>query len=331
MDPSDGTVTPMIIFYYGNDGYRVAQAGQEIVDRYQAKYPSGLNLFRVDAGAADAVSRIQDVLRNDSFFQEVKLICVTQAFTKKETASELASLLERHNVASAKDIVLCVCASEEKPALAKNGKALLAYLEKHAQPIKEFAPLSSSQLVAWIRKECETHGITVAPDAARMIVDRIGDDTWALAQTIEKLANYARQGSIGASDVATLVPAPVDQNIFILVDAIATKNKALAIELLAREMGTGRDPHYILSMITFQFRNLLNIKDLQARKVPSAELARKSGLAPFIAKKTEVQARKFTQEELSGAFSRLAELDLTAKQGLAHLEDELMAFILRQA
>jgi DNA polymerase III delta subunit len=125
--------------------------------------------------------------------------------------------------------------------------------------------------------------------------------------------------------------AMAEQNIFALIDAIASRNRALAIQLLTTEMAKGRDAYYILSMITFQFRNLLSVKDLMVRKLPPTELAQKSGLAPFILRKSQAQAQKFTLVELTAAFSRLAELDTAAKQGMAHLEDEVMNLVLKLA
>jgi len=331
MDQRNRALIPMIIFYYGNDAYRVVQAGTEVIDRYQAKYPSGLNLFRIDATSPDAMTALEDVLRNNSFFQEVKLVVITQTFMKKSKGDDLIALFEKYDLPHLKEVVVSVCASEERSALLKIDKALFAYLEKHAQPVKELATLAPAQQVAWIQKECQERGVVIATSEARGLIQRLGNDSWALAQAIEKLANYRQKGTITFGDIELLTSTSVDQNIFALVDAIAAKNKPLAIELLTTEMGSGRDPHYILSMIIFQFRNLLTIKDLSQRTIASGELARKSGLAPFVVKKTEHQAHKFSLQELSDAFSRLATLDIAAKQGLAYLEDELMNLILRQA
>lgn len=321
----------MIIFYYGSDAHRVIQAGREIVDRYQARYPAGLNLFRIDGEAPDAGSRLEDILRNDPLFQEVRLAHITRVFTKKGIGKELLLLLEKYDLTATKDIVLCICEPEEKGVLMKAHKNLFAYLEGNARPLKEFSSQNLNQRLLQIRSEFQARGVSVLPDTARLLANRVGDDSWALDQAIEKLANYRHKGTVQPQDVELLVPTAIDHNIFALVDAIASQDAKRSLELLVQELGSGLDPHYVLSMVTFQFRNLLTIKDLVSRNIPPAELPRKSGLAPFVARKTELQARKFGIGQLITIFSRLADLDTAAKQGTAHIEDELMRLVLGHA
>lgn len=92
-----------------------------------------------------------------------------------------------------------------------------------------------------------------------------------------------------------MVSGRVDLNIFNLVDAVVSKNKAKAYELLYRELKNGRDPYYLLAMMAYGFRS---------------------------------RAGRFSPEELRGAFGKLLEMDTLSKNGNLNLVDTLFEFVL---
>ena len=64
-----------------------------------------------------------------------------------------------------------------------------------------------------------------------------------------------------------------------------------------------------------EFRNLLIIKELiETRKTYDAIL-RKSGLHPFVVRKTYFQSKKFTFEELKKIYHEIFQADLDIKTG----------------
>ena len=71
----------------------------------------------------------------------------------------------------------------------------------------------------------------------------------------------------------------------------------------------------MLSMIQYQFRNLLVIKDLIKEKISYADILKISKLHPFVVKKSYVQAQKFSTEELKEIYQKFFQADLAAKTG----------------
>ncbi len=80
-------------------------------------------------------------------------------------------------------------------------------------------------------------------------------------------------------------------------------------------------------MVAYQFRNLLRIKSLIKNAVPYADIVKKTGLNPFVVKKTFDQCRKYDLDELKQLFASLARIDIEAKSGLVDMEDGLYRFL----
>jgi DNA polymerase-3 subunit delta len=135
----------------------------------------------------------------------------------------------------------------------------------------------------------------------------------------EKLVNYKNGKEIGAADVDLLVKPKIEPEIFKTIDAIAFNNrwsgKKQALKLLHDHLEKGDHPLYLLSMINFQFRNLLIIKDLMEKNVPYYSLQKITKMHPFVVKKTYEQARKFTFQELKKIYQNIFQVDLSIKTG----------------
>ena len=80
-------------------------------------------------------------------------------------------------------------------------------------------------------------------------------------------------------------------------------------------------------MMSFQFRNLLIIKDFVENHKPYNVILKKSGLHPFVVKKTYHQSQQFTFEELKKIFNKIFKVDLDIKTGKVRPELALEIFI----
>ena len=70
-----------------------------------------------------------------------------------------------------------------------------------------------------------------------------------------------------------------------------------------------------MAMFIRQFRNFLIIKDLIEKGIPYYGLAQKTGLHPFVVKKTFEQANNFTLENLKKIYNKLLDLEIAVKTG----------------
>lgn len=331
----------MIIFLYGQDNYRLKQNLDKIMDEYKKKY-SGLALSVLDLNEAGEFSKLEDAVKTVSFFDEKRLIVLKNAFGETDKISEL---IKTWDLVNDKQRILAFVENADEARLVKQNKELLALLTAQPNVTKCLEPLEGRQLENWVVKEFKSAGVEVDHAAIKKLISFVGSDSWRLGQEIIKLTNYKNSegnskepkedaplgseecGVITAEDVDLLVCPKEDFNIFQIVDAVADKNKSKAAALIHNCLAAGEDPHYIFSMIVYQFRNLLRVKSLIKNAVPYAEIVKKTRLNPFVVKKTFEQCKKYDLDELRQLFSSLAQIDIEAKSGLIDMDSGLYGFV----
>ncbi len=317
----------MVIFLYGPDGYRLKQNSNIILDNYRKKHPDGI-FYKFDLSDAGEITKAEDAIKSGSLFGEVKLVVLKNVFYNKTDSDRIGELVKTQNLLKEKNTVLLFVENQDEKELVKN-KKLFSFLAGKDSMVRKVGYLEGENLAKWVKSEFALRKCSVVPDALRELVANAGNESWALANEVDKLCNLKVGGIIKKEDVALLGSKKIDLNIFDFVDAVAGKNRARAYEILFKEIQNGRDPYYLLTMIVYGFRNLLAVKDLVDRKMSLDSIAKKARLHPFVAKKTYQSAGKFNLAELKNVYGRLLDLDTNSKKGTANLTDSLFSFILR--
>lgn len=329
----------MIIFLYGSDGYRLQNRTLEIIDSYRKKHKSGLNFFKFDCVGMglDEFKKIDEAVKNSSFFNEVKLIVLRNPISQKIISGKIEELIKKYDLGKTKDTVILAVEHSDGKLSSAGDKGLFGILNKPGNLVENINYLSGAKLANWIKHEFASRDCAIEAAAIKKIIDHIGNDSQSLIINMDKLANYLSGDNLSAQtggkkilkpdDVEMLVVQKADLNIFDLVDAIASKNKIKALDILYKELKTGRDANYILTMIIFQFRNLLVIKDLVSRALTSDLIAKRAGLHPFIVKKAMRELGKYELNDLKSLYDRLLNVDIAYKNGKAALDDSLFNFI----
>ncbi len=306
----------MIIFLYGEDTYRSRQKLNEIIEHYKKIHKSGLNLkyFNCQKESGKTIfADFRDLVRQTSMFKEKKLVIVNGPFS--DFGFKEKFLIARKDFVSSQDIILFY----EQGKV--NGKdKLFIFLKKNAE-CQEFKPLEGQKLKNWIKKELKTYNTEAEPVVIKKLVEYIGNDLWRMSQEIKKLVSFKKNRKIKLEDVELLVKPKIETDIFKTIDAIAQRNKKQALKLLHRHLEKGNSPLYILSMISFQFRNLLIVKELIEKGNAYNVIFKKSGLHPFVVKKSYFQSQQFTFSELKKIYQKIFQVDLDIKTG--HIKPEV--------
>jgi DNA polymerase-3 subunit delta len=300
----------MVIFLYGQDTYRSHQKLAEIIESYKKIHKSGLNLRYVEGGNfnfEDAKNETQTI----SMFNEKKLIIFKNALDSLKEEDKALDFFKKF--IDSKDIIVVY---EEKDA--DKRLSLVKFLGKEAK-VQEFQFLDGPKLKSWAKIQVEACGGKIDLPALEKLVEYVGSDLWWMKNEIEKLVNYKNGKLISAADVELLVKPKIEPEIFKTIDAIAFNSKWLgkkqALKLLHDHLEKGDHPLYLLSMINFQFRNLLIIKDLMEKNVPYYSIPKITKMHPFVVKKTYEQAGKFTFKELKKIYQKIFQVDLSIKTG----------------
>ena len=311
----------MIYFICGEDSYRSKRKLEEIVLGYKEKHKSGLNLIYVDAGINDFKDFYSN-LQINSMFAEKKLIILKDVFNNtKFQEGFLENIKELEN---SKDIIIVY--EDNKP---DQRTKIFKGLQKNAK-CQEFDLLTPINLKKWILSEFSAQGgpasswennkVKINEEAINLLINFVGSNLWRMSNEINKLSNYKRGSVVNKEDVDLLVKPNIESDIFKTIDALASKNKKLALFLLHKHLDNGDFPLYLLSMMAYQFKNLLIIKELSAQGGPASGWQKKSGLHPFVVQKSSYLCNQFSMLELKKIYWKIFQVDADIKIGKIEAE-----------
>ncbi len=303
----------MIIFLYGPDTYRLRQKLNEIVEHYKKIHQSGLN-FKIFDLEEESFQDFQNEIKSVSMFAEKKLIVLRGALSNKDFKENFLKNSKKFIVS--KNVILFY----EEGEVPKD--EFVSFLKKRGES-QEFQLLDKIRLKNWVKKELENYKAKIENRALDKLIDFVGNNLWQMSNEIRKLVSYKLEShargagtcEILSRDIEILVKPKIEPEIFKTIDAIASKNKKQAVGLIHKHLEKGDPPLYLLTMINFQFRNLLIIKDLIKKGRPFYTFQKLTGLHPYIVKKSYPQAQKFTIEELKKIYQKIFQADLDIKTG----------------
>jgi len=299
----------MIFFLYGKDTFRSRQKLVGIIEGYKKVHKSGLNLKFFEKGEF-SFEDIKSGSQTISMFEEKKLLVFKNIFSDLNKEEGLEEFLKKQK----DDLIIVYQEGEPDKRL-----SLFKFLIKTAKA-QEFEFLEGVKLRNWARERIESQGAKIDSPALEKLLDYVGNDLWWLSGEIDKLASYKKQGKIEEADIELLVKPKIEPEIFKTIDAIALRNnswsgKKQALKMLHQHLESGDHPLYLLSMINYQFRNLLMVKGLMEKNQPYYNILKTVKMHPFVAQKSYEQARHFTLQELKKIYQKIFQIDLMVKTG----------------
>jgi DNA polymerase-3 subunit delta len=312
----------MIFFICGTDHFRTAEKLKELKSGFiQKRDKAGLNVSELDGETAEVQTLRQEIMAAP-FLGEKRMVIVKNILKNKKAGKELeAFLMEKGETL---DSIVCFVdyLDGEKVKMVR-GKAMITgklyqYLAKQ-KFAWEFYPLSVRELPGWINNYAKENNFKISRQATEELAFLVGSDLVQMANELTKLKAYCNDKEVDLESVKLLVRAKFDDNIFNLVEAVARKNKALSMKLLAGQIKNGTHEMMILKMLIRQFKILIQIK--------GGASASQVGLPPFIFPKAQGQAQGFSAEKLLEAYRRLLELEVSFKSGAKNPELLLDLFV----
>jgi len=191
---------------------------------------------------------------------------------------------------------------------------LYSFLKKTAK-VQEFKPLSGKSLYVWAEKEVKRLKSEIDPIALKRLIISFDNDLWRLSNEIKKLVAFKNPKKIEIQDVELLTELETETNIFNTIEAIASLDRKTALKLLSQHLKNGDSPIYLLTMINYEFRNILVVKNLLQQNMSFPMILKTSRLNGFVAKKCYSLADKFSFQRLKSIYSKILEADLKIKTG----------------
>jgi DNA polymerase III subunit delta len=175
----------------------------------------------------------------------------------------------------------------------------------------------------WVRAEFERLHAEVSDEAARRLVEIVGDDVSTLAPEVEKIATWSAGEPIGARDVDMLaVPGPGDTPAWALSDAWGNRDVAGVLAACEAELDHGVEPFLVAVRLAAQVGLVRTVQSLAGEGLGAREIAGRLKKHEFRVRKALGHAERYTRDELDAAVVRLAEIDAALK-GASRLSAEL--------
>src|SRR3954466_8098700 len=186
--------------------------------------------------------------------------------------------------------------------------------------IVELARVEEGEAVRWITDYCTGRGVKIEADGARELVDALGGDMMMISNELEKLILYVGEKKrITLGDVETMVLAAKQRSLYELTDAISSKDRVRALEVLDAILMSGEGEEAAIGhiyMLAKTFRQMLVIveRNVRDQRMLWAALWQGFRLPPFAADDIIKQARRYkSRRELTRAIRLVAKADLALR------------------
>lgn len=180
--------------------------------------------------------------------------------------------------------------------------------------ISEMNGMDEKDIQLWVAQLLKRSGKKITRDTLMYFLNKSGTDMEGMVQEVEKLVCYAMDKEvITVEDIDAVCVTQVSNQIFLMIDAIASRKQRQALNLYYDLLTLREKPMSILFLITRHFNILLQIKELKGQN--RSEVAKKVGVPPFAVQKYMSQADNFTKQGLLENLKDCAEMEAQVKTG----------------
>ncbi len=270
------------------------------------------------ARAVDADTDIRDIApgalqpgmlteaASPSLFGERKVIIVRAA---QDLGADLVGEVKRYLGAPADEVVL-VLTHLGGP----KGKALLDAVRKAgAREVACPKVSKAGERVALVKTEFRTAGRSVTEEAARALVEAVGNDLRELAAACSQLAADT-EGVVDEETVARYYTGRAETTSFDVADKAVEGRAAEALEQLRWALSVGVAPVLVTSALAQGVRNIARLGGAPRGARPG-DLARELGMPPWKIDRVRNQMRGWTPDGIVAALRAVAEADAAVKGG----------------
>ena len=224
-----------------------------------------------------------------------------------------AKAIAAYLASPAPDTVLALVAAEMKKdaalakACAKAGDILVYDVPKR-------------RMSDWVTTQFGERGVSVDPEAARLLIDVVGEDPEELASEVDKIATWSGGEPVGTREIELLAAGCAEIPGYELTDAWGRRDLAGALRACQTLLERSGDPvsRTVPMLIGMLVAHVGRVRDCQMfaeEGLTSKEAATRLKRHPFYVEKLFQQSRNYGSDELREAVVRLAKLDHAVKGG----------------
>ena len=299
-----------VYLLYGEEAYLKKQYKDKLV---KALVAEGDNMnFSAYEGKGINPKEIIDLAETMPFFADRRVILIENSGFAKGSCEELAEYM-----AESAESTCFIFVEEEVDKRSKLFKAITK-----AGKAVEFGEQNEELLIRWIVGRLKRENKNITREVLQLFMSKTGNDMGNIDRELEKLVCYTMgRDVIAAEDVEAITTEQITNKIFEMVNAIAEHEQKKALDLYYDLLTLKEPPMRILFLITRQFQNLMNVKDMSGRGFDQGAIASKVGIPPFAVRKNQAQAKGFSMAQLKQAILDGVELEEAVKTG--RMDDQM--------
>jgi DNA polymerase-3 subunit delta len=317
-------------YIWGEDDYQKDDAVRQLIDAALDPQARDFNLDTRRAADLDAET-LGVLLSTPPMMAERRVIVLRDVGgLKKDTRKVLDEYLRN----PAPDLLLLMTApagSKADAALSAEGTSL------------EFDPLSGDRIPKWITHRANTElGVKISESAIELLQAAVGSDLHQLSGELDKLASYieGRGDEIGEDAVAAVVGVRRGETQSDLLDAVADRNTARALELIPHVLSQPKTT--AVSIVMALSTQMLAISWGRARLDEGLSRARLAQEYFDLLKETGAftgrpwgsatavwarAAERWSRASLDRALDSLLEADIALKESRVSSEEQLLVTV----
>jgi DNA polymerase-3 subunit delta len=183
----------------------------------------------------------------------------------------------------------------------------------------------AKDLPKWLVEEARKQGIAIDLQAARLLVEQVGDRQQRLLREVEKLGlEYGLDGRLGLEEVESAGARSAERQAWGFVDALVARDRVGATRAYLELRGQGEALPRLVPLLVRRVRDVLAIAArIEAGESP-AEIKGTLRMSPYAADRRIKEARAADPDALRRALIALADLEL-ASRGLADVGEDTAA------
>jgi DNA polymerase-3 subunit delta len=294
-----------VYFLSGDEPYYIDMVSDYIEDNVLTEADKGFNQMVFYGRDTDQMT-VMEAARRFPMMASLQVLIVKEAQEWKSLDS-----LKKYLAAPSQSTILVINYKYKKI----DGRTEVAKLLKKKAVYFESKRIRDYQMPHWVDKYAREHGYSIAPQAAQMLADFLGENLVKVVNEMKKLFILLPKGTLITPDhIEKNIGVSKDYNPFELTNALGNRDVLKANRIIHYfAANPNSNPFPVIMGALFSYYTRLFRYHFLPNKSESEVMKRLNIASAFIARKTIDEAKRYTPTKIFEIIGLLREFDMKSK------------------
>ena len=216
------------------------------------------------------------------------------------------------------DYVVCIV-REQISEKGKKGSVVEQAVKSMGKEVN-FEYLKEARLKPWLIKAAASRGKSLSDRDSEYIIKNLGRSMTLLKSEIEKISAKAEEFVITRADIDSVIRDSFTENIFALIDAVFSKRRLIAYNILYELYESKIEPNEIWNLLSSQTLSIYKAKLMMTQKMSMTEVKKSISYNPYAAERLVANASKISLSDIEKLIFMLTEAEKGYKTGAMNLD-----------